>query len=66
MGDMVYDWAMKAKDAGPMEGFQDWRIRGVPVDLVFCKKELQYKAIFAILCACATRYVRSSTLRNAT
>ncbi len=33
MGDMVYDWAMKAKDAGPMEGFQDWRIRDVPVDL---------------------------------
>ena len=34
--------------------------------LVFCKKELQYKATFAILCACATRYVLSSTRRNET
>jgi hypothetical protein len=30
---MVYFWAMKAKDAGPMEGYQDWRIRDVPVTL---------------------------------
>jgi hypothetical protein len=24
---------MKAKDAGPMNGYQDWKIRDVPVDL---------------------------------
>lgn len=24
---------MKAKDAGPMEGYQDWKIRDVPVGL---------------------------------
>ena len=24
---------MKAKDAGPMGGYQDWKIRDVPVDL---------------------------------
>jgi hypothetical protein len=25
---------MKAKDAGPMEGYQDWRVQNVPIDLV--------------------------------
>jgi len=25
---------MKAKDAGPMEGYQDWRVQNVPQDLV--------------------------------
>jgi hypothetical protein len=25
---------MKAKDAGPMEGYQDWRVQNVDVDLV--------------------------------
>jgi len=24
---------MKAKDPGPMEGYQDWKIENVPVDL---------------------------------
>ena len=25
---------MKAKDAGPMAGYQDWRVQNVPVDVV--------------------------------
>ena len=33
MGTMGYTGTMKAKDAGPMNGYQDWKIRDVPVDL---------------------------------
>lgn len=28
-----YTCTMKAKEAGPMKGYQDWKIRDVPVDL---------------------------------